>query len=457
MSKPRLLVVDDEEDLRTQMKWALADDYEVVLAADREQALAQVRESRPAVVTLDLGLPPRAGGVEEGFAALYEIHEAEPGTKVIVITGRDEREFALQAVAQGAYDHFCKPVQIDELKVVLRRAFQIHALEQENREQQRQRGGEAFEDLIGVSEAMQQVFSSVRKLAVTDAPVLIVGESGTGKELVANAIHRLGTRAQGPFAAINCGAIPENLLESELFGHEKGAFTGAHAQRRGRIELAHGGTLFLDEIGELPLLLQVKLLRFLQERKLQRVGGRQDLTVDARVISATNSDLKAALREGRFRDDLYYRVAVVTVPLPPLRERGEDVFLLARAFLERESAQSRKKITGFTPEALRAIEGHPWPGNVRELENRVRRAVVMSDGPLVGSVDLELEAAPGDAAQSRGLREMRETVERETIRKALSRNRGNVSQTAAELGISRPTLYGLMEKLGIGREPTPEG
>ena len=456
MSKPSLLVVDDEEDLRTQMKWALADDYDVMVAGDRKRALEQVREKRPAVVTLDLGLPPRAQGTEEGFSILREIHEAEPATKVIVITGRDERGFALQAVAQGAYDYFCKPVQIDELKVVLRRAFQLHGLERENRELQRRLGTQGIEDLIGASEAMQQVFAAVRKLAPTDAPVLVLGESGTGKELVARAIHRLGVRAEEPFVAINCGAIPENLLESELFGHEKGAFTGAHAQRKGRIELAHGGTLFLDEIGELPLALQVKLLRFLQEHKVQRVGGRQDVVVDARVISATNADLKAAMREGRFRDDLYYRVAVVTVPLPLLRDRGEDVFVLARTFLDREAAQTKKKISGFTPEALRAIEIHAWPGNVRELENRVRRAVVMADSPFVSPADLELEIGVGESAQSLGLRETRENVERDTIRKALARNRGNVSQTATELGISRPTLYGLMDKLGIAREAAEE-
>jgi two-component system NtrC family response regulator len=448
-------VVDDDEDLRTQMKWALNDEYEVVLAGDRPEALERLREARPAVVTLDLGLPPKAAGVAEGFAALSAIHESEPGTKVIVITGRDEREHALTAVKNGAYDYFQKPVQVDELKVILRRAVRLHELERENRELQRKLGTQGIEDLIGASEAMQQVFAAVRKLAATEAAVLILGESGTGKELVARAIHRLGPRSEGPFVAINCGAIPENLLESELFGHEKGAFTGAHAQRKGRIELAHGGTLFLDEIGELPLALQVKLLRFLQEHKLQRVGGRQDLSVDVRVVSATNSDLKAAMREGRFRDDLFYRVAVVTLPLPPLRDRGEDVFLLARAFLEREAAQSRKKINGFSQEALNAVEVHRWPGNVRELENRVRRGVVMADGPLITPGDLELASSSPDGAPGQGLKELREGLEREIIKKALARNRGNVSQAASELRVSRPTLYGLMDKLGIARDSEP--
>ena len=453
MTKPILLVVDDDADLRTQMKWALTEEYEVVLAGDRPEALQRLQEVRPAVVTLDLGLPPKAAGVEEGFAALEAILRAEPATKVIVITGRDEREHALTAVSQGAYDFFQKPAQVDELKVVLRRAFGLHELERENRDLQRRLGGRGLEDLIGTSDAMQQVFSAVRKLAATDAAVLILGESGTGKELVARAIHRLGARAEGPFVAINCGAIPENLLESELFGHEKGSFTGAHAQRKGRIELAHGGTLFLDEIGELPLSLQVKLLRFLQEHQLQRVGGRQDLTVDVRVICATNSDLKVAMNEGRFRDDLYYRVAVVSLPLPPLRARGEDVFLLARAFLEREAGPTRKRLTGFSPEALQALEVYGWPGNVRELENRVRRAVVMADGASVTPADLELEGTSPDGGPGRGLKELRESLEREAIRKALTRNRGNVSQAAADLGVSRPTLYGLMDKLAIAREP----
>jgi two-component system NtrC family response regulator len=453
MSKARLLVVDDDEELRTQMMWALGDDFDVVLAGDRAEALLKLAEARPAVVTLDLGLPPRAAGVEEGFATLAAIQAAEPGTKVVVITGRDEREHALEAVSQGAYDYFHKPVDVDELKVVLRRALRLHALERENRELQRRLGSQGLEDLVGTSGAMQQVFTVVRKLAPTDAAVLITGESGTGKELVARALHRLGPRAEGPFVAINCGAIPENLLESELFGHEKGSFTGAHAQRKGRIELAHGGTLFLDEIGELPLALQVKLLRFLQEHKVQRVGGRQDLSVDVRVIAATNSDLKLAQREGRFRGDLYYRVAVVTVPLPPLRERGEDVFLLARVFLAREAAQVRRTIGGFSAEAILAIEVHRWPGNVRELENRVRRAVVMADGSLVTPADLELEGTGQDEGPGRGLRELREGLERDAVRKALARNRGNVSQAANDLGVSRPTLYGLMERLGIAREP----
>ena len=450
MEKPTVLIVDDDEDLRTQMKWALTADYEVLLAEDRPRALELFRAARPPVVTLDLGLPPRAQGVEEGFATLAEIQQLDPTGKVIVITGREEREFALQAVAQGAYDFFYKPIQVDELKVVLRRAFHLYRMEQENREIRRQWGGQVFEDMLGTSPPIQEVFTAIRKVATTDAPVLIQGESGTGKELVARAIHRLGPREKGPFLAINCGAIPENLLESELFGHEKGAFTGAHVQRKGRIEAAHGGTLFLDEIGELPLALQVKLLRFLQERRLERVGGRQEITVDARLISASNIDLRKAMREGRFREDLYYRVGVVVVVVPPLRDRGEDVVLLAKAMLERYAAEGKKRITSFTQDALRRLQGHDWPGNVRELENRVRRGVVMAEGARLTAADLEFTGGE-PSFESKGLKQLRQSMERETIQRALSKNKGNVSQTATELGISRPTLYGLMEKLGIAR------
>jgi two-component system NtrC family response regulator len=290
----------------------------------------------------------------------------------------------------------------------------------------------------------------VRKVAVSDAPVLVVGESGTGKELVARAVHRLGSRSKGPFVAINCGAIPENLLESELFGHEKGAFTGAHVQRKGRIETAHGGTLFLDEIGDLPLPLQVKLLRFLQEHRIERVGGRQEIPVDVRVLAATNADLRLAMRDGRFREDLYYRIGVVVVAIPPLRDRGEDVLVLASAFLQQYAAESRKRAITFSREALAALQGHAWPGNVRELENRVKRAVVMAETPRILPADLELDGVV--APEGRALREVRADLERETIQRALAKHKGNVTRTAAELGVSRPTLYGLIEKLGIARE-----
>ena len=446
--KPRLLVVDDDEDLRSQMRWALADEFEISLAGSREEALARAREGRPAVVTLDLGLPPHPGGVEEGFAALEELRAVDESAKVVVITGRGDRAHALRAVDQGAYDFFVKPIDVEELKVVLRRALKLHALERENREL-RQQSSSAFEGMLGSSPRMQEVFAAIRKLATVDAPVLVLGESGTGKELAAHAIHRLGARAAGPFVPINCGAIPEALLESELFGHEKGAFTGAHAQRRGRIESANGGTLFLDEIGELPVALQVKLLRFLQDHKVERVGGRTPIAVDVRVITATNADLQRLLAEGRFREDLYYRIGVVTLALPPLRDREDDAVLIAEALARRYAAEAGRKLTGFAKDALQALRAHAWPGNVRELENRVRRAAVMAEGARITAADLELTA--GATAARQGLRELRAGLEKETIKAALKRNRGNISQTASELGISRPTLYGLLGKFGIER------
>jgi len=444
-----LLVVDDDADLRGQMRWALADEFEVSLAGDREEALARARDDQPAVVTLDLGLPPHPSGVEEGFATLEALRFADAAAKVVVITGREERAHALRAVDQGAYDFFVKPIDVEELKVVLRRALKLHALERENREL-RQQTASTFEGMLGTSPRIQEVFASIRKVATVDAPVLILGESGTGKELAAHAVHRLGPRASGPFVPINCGAIPEALLESELFGHEKGSFTGAHAQRRGRIETAHGGTLFLDEIGELPTALQVKLLRFLQDHKVERIGGRAAIAVDVRVITATNADLPKLLAEGRFREDLYYRIGVVTLQLPPLRDREDDVVLIAETFVRRYAAEAGRKLTGFTRDAIAAIRAHAWPGNVRELENRARRAAVMAEGPRISAADLELERGATSARQ--GLRELRAGLERDTIKAALKRNRGNISQTATELGISRPTLYGLLSKFGIERQ-----
>jgi two-component system NtrC family response regulator len=447
-AKPRLLVVDDDADLRSQMRWALADEFEISLAENRDEALARAREDRPAVVTLDLGLPPHPGGVEEGFATLDELRAQDASAKVVVITGREDRAHALRAVDQGAYDFFVKPIDVEELKVVLRRALKLHALERENREL-RQQTASGFEGMLGTSPRMQEVFATIRKVATVDAPVLVLGESGTGKELAAHAVHRLSARAAGPFVPINCGAIPEALLESELFGHEKGAFTGAHAQRRGRIETAHGGTLFLDEIGELPVALQVKLLRFLQDHKVERVGGRTAISVDVRVITATNADLQKLLAEGRFREDLYYRIGVVTLAMPPLRDREDDVVLIAETLARRYAVEAGKKVTGFAKDAVQALRAHAWPGNVRELENRVRRAAVMAEGSRVTAADLELTASATAARQ--GLRELRAGLERETIKAALKRNRGNISQTASELGISRPTLYGLLTKFGIER------
>ncbi len=451
VAKPKLLIIDDDEDLRTQMKWAMAQDYNVLLAEDRQSAAAIMNKERPAVVTLDLGLPPLPAGVEEGFAVLEDILSEHGQTKVIIITGRGEKEHALRAVEKGAYDFFYKPIQLDELKVVLRRAFHVSQLEREQRSLQQRLRVDTFENMLGTCGKMQDIFSIIRKISTTDAPVLVMGESGTGKELVARAIHRLSTRQANPFIVINCGAIPENLLESELFGHEKGAFTGAHIQRKGRFEMAEGGTLFLDEIGELPMLLQVKLLRFLQERVVERVGGREQIEVDTRVIAATNRDLKESMKDGSFREDLYFRLGVIMMSLPPLREREGDTILLAKAFLDRFAVENRKNIKGYTNQALDAIEQYAWPGNVRELENRIKRAVIMAEGRKITPVDLEMEA-PRPKYESMSLKEAREVLEKELLIKSLARNRGNLTKAAIELGVSRPTLYDLMEKCGIPKE-----
>jgi two-component system NtrC family response regulator len=449
--KPKLLIVEDDEELRTQMKWALAQDYEVSLAEDRQSALDMIRGQKPDVVTLDLGLPPFPTEVKEGFLTLNEMLGEDPITKIIIITGRSEKEHALKAIGQGAYDIFYKPIEVDELKVVLRRAVNVSSLERECRKLQQRLSEEPFEGMLGTSPQIQEVFSAIHKVARTDVPVLITGESGTGKELVAQAIHRQSSRKGFPFVVINCSAIPETLLESELFGHEKGAFTGAHIQRKGRFETAQGGTLFLDEIGELSLSLQVKLLRFLQEQKIDRIGGREAIAVDARVLAASNRDLKEALKEERFREDLFYRLGVVTISLPPLREREGDLLLLASSLLQRYADENKKKITGFTPQAIRAIETHNWPGNIRELENRIKRAVIMAQGQKLTPADLEL-VSPYSSYAGKGLREAREALEKDLIKRALSRNKGNMTQAAAELGISRPTLYELMEKLGMGKK-----
>ncbi len=448
--KPLLLIVDDDESIRTQMKWALANDYEVELAETREQAVAVVLSRKPDVVLLDLGLPPHPADASEGLLALSELLAQAPHVKVIVITGQSEKENALQAIGQGAYDFLHKPVEIEELTNVLKRAFYVATLERGYREAQARLAVGGFEGMLGDSPQIQSVFASIRKVATVDAPVLLLGESGTGKEMVALAIHRRSARKGGPFVAINCHAIPETLLEGELFGHEKGSFTGAHATRAGRIEMAAGGTLLLDEVGELSPSLQVKLLRFLQDQTFERIGGRQMLRADVRVIAATNADLQKAMTAGTFREDLYFRIAVVTLRLPPLRERPGDAVLLARAFLQRYAAEAGRDLT-FSAKAVKAIADHEWPGNVRELENRVRRAVVMAEGRYIRPVDLELDLKSGVSAAVT-LKEAREQVERDLVRRALTKHKGNISRAAESIGISRPTLYELMEKLGIERE-----
>ena len=450
--KPKVLIVDDDEAIRTQMKWALSQDYEVHFAEDRKGALEVFKANSPAVTLLDLGLPPHPNQCDEGLAALSELLEVDATAKVIVISGQGEKHNALQAVGAGAYDFLCKPVEMEELKLLLRRCIQVVELEKEYRELQQSQRSDVFEEMLGTSSQMQAAFALIRKVAGTDAPVLLLGESGTGKEMAAAAIHRRSTRKNGPFVAINCNAIPENLLESELFGHEKGVFTGAHIQRKGLMETADGGTLFLDEIGELPPAIQVKLLRFLQEHRLQRVGGRQEIQIDTRLVAATNADLKQMIDSGKFREDLYFRLAVVTIRLLPLRERGEDVAFLAREFLQRYALENGRTKLVFTPDALRAIARYSWPGNVRELQNRVKRAVIMASGSRVTAKDLELQQSQDLDSSSTTLREAREQVEREMIEHALKRNFGKITAAAAELGISRPTLYELMGKLGIAKE-----
>jgi len=448
LKKQKLLIIDDDEDLRTQMKWALTGDYDIYLAEDRPSAIALINKEQPPVITLDLGLPPNPAGVEEGFAVLDHILDEYGHTKVIIITGRSEKEHALRAVGKGAYDYFYKPIELDELKVVLKRAFHVSQLEQEQRDLRHRLSGDTFEGMIGTSSKMQDVFSAIRKVATTDAPVLIRGESGTGKELVARAIHRLSIRASRPFIPINCSAIPENLIESEFFGHEKGTFTGAHVQRKGRFEMAEGGTLFLDEIGDLPLTIQVKLLRFLQEKTIERVGGREQIEVDTRILAATNRDLEEAMRNSAFRDDLFYRISVINISLPPLRERSADIVLLAKTFLDRYANESKKKIKGFSSQVIEALERYSWPGNVRELENRIKRAVIMSEGKKITLEDLEMQSVAG-VKENILLKDAREHLEKELILKAIARNENNLTKAASDLGISRPTLYDLMQKLGI--------
>jgi len=447
---PKLLIVDDDEEIRTQMKWALAKDYEVSLAEDRPSALENFRTVQPPVVLLDLGLPPHPGNPEEGLAVLSELLALDRLVKVVIVSGQGEKENALRAIGAGAYDFLSKPVDMEELKLLLKRCFNVVQLEKEYAAMQQLMGGDSFEGMLGASPQMRPIFETIRKVATSDAPVLILGESGTGKEMVAKAIHQRSNNKTGPFIAINCSAIPETLLESELFGHEKGAFTGAHVQRKGRIESASGGTLFLDEIGEIPLPLQVKLLRFLQEQTIERVGGRQSIQINTRVVAATNADLKKNMLAGTFREDLFYRLAVVQMVLPPLRDRDNDVRLLAQFFLGRFAGQANKPNLAFDQDAIRALGRHNWPGNVRELENCVRRAAIMAEGRRVTASDLELNAA-GGGSNAVTLKDAREAVERQMVQQALKKHGGKIAPAAVELGLSRPTLYELMDKLGISK------
>lgn len=446
-----ILIVDDDEEIRTQMKWALSKDYDVAVADDRESAIRQFSKHQPMAVLLDLGLPPHPNDPREGFVTLQEIMSMDSSAKVIIISGQGDRQNARRAVGCGAYDFHTKPVDMEELRITLQRCVYVAELDREYRETNVEEGDHLFEGILGSSSKMRNVFSTISKVATSDAPVLILGESGTGKEMVANAIHRRSPRGDRPFVALNCSAIPENLIESELFGHEKGAFTGAHAQRQGLIETASSGTLFLDEIGDLPSPVQVKLLRFLQERKVQRVGGREELDVDTRIVAATNVDLDEAIKSGTFREDLYFRLAVVICQLPALRERGEDILLLANSFLENFGRQNRKPNISFDSKAERAILSHQWPGNVRELQNRVQRAVIMADEQRIRIEDLELKL-DGEGKGIMTLKEAKLQIERELVGEAIKRHGGNISAAASELGVSRPTIYELIDKLNIDRK-----
>ena len=445
---PKLLIVEDDEGLQRQLRWAY-DDYEVIVAGDRATAIDMVRLHEPDVVTLDLGLPPNPDGVEEGFATLADILRLKPDTKVIVASGHGARESALRAIGSGAYDFYAKPVEIDELGLIVARAFHVHALEAENARLAAVPGGTTLlGGIITASPEMLKTVRTVERVASADVSVMLLGASGTGKELLARGLHETSGRRDGAFVAINCAAIPENLLESELFGHEKGAFTGAVKTTEGKIEQAHGGTLFLDEIGDVPLSLQVKLLRFLQERTIERVGGRKGIPVDTRVVTATHRDVDAMVANGAFREDLYYRIAEIVVTIPSLAERPGDASLLGRAFVKRFASSMRSDVTGLSPDAMVALDAWSWPGNVRELENRVKRAVIMADGKLVTAADLDL--AEGDAADDPiNLKSMREAADRKAIARAVARTDGNISGAAKLLGISRPTLYDLLKNYDI--------
>jgi two-component system, NtrC family, response regulator len=447
--KPRLLIVEDDPGLQQQLKWCF-DEYQVLQATERAGAIAQMRRFEPAVVLQDLGLPPDAAGVSEGLATLQELLKLAPRTKIIVVTGNVDRDNALRAVGLGAYDFYTKPVDTDVLKLIVHRAFHIAGLEAENLRLRQAQLATSFEGIVATEESMQKVCRMVEKVAPTNASVLILGESGTGKELIARAIHSRSERREKRFMAINCAAIPEQLLESELFGYEKGAYTGAVKQTIGRIETAEGGTLFLDEIGDMPVTLQAKLLRFLQDRKIERVGGRQEIPVDVRVVCATNQDLQALIAAQRFREDLYYRISEVTLNLPPLRKRPGDAVVLAQALLQR-SAPTAQAPRGYTEEALVAIQRHGWPGNVRELENRVKAASIMASGTLITAEDLGLSGNTGQFAML-NLKAVRSQAERQAVQQAMALVDGNVSQAAELLGVTRPTLYDLMEKYQLGGE-----
>jgi two-component system NtrC family response regulator len=446
-SRSKLLIVEDDPGLQRQLKWCF-DAHDVIVAGDRSSALTALRRHEPAVVLQDLGLPPDPNGADEGLATLQEILRIAPQTKVIVVTGQQDRDHAVRAVGLGAMDFYQKPVDTELLRLIVDRAFYVHGLEAHNRLLSLTHGPEPIPGIIATSEPMMRLCRTVEKVAPTMATTLLLGESGTGKELIARALHALSPRSEQAFVAINCAAIPETLLESELFGYEKGAFTGALRQMPGKFELAVGGTLFLDEIGDMSLQLQAKLLRFLQERVIERVGGRESIPLDVRVVCATNKQLDKRIVSGEFRDDLFYRISEVTLNMPPLRSRPGDAAVLAQVIMTRRAREHGRSLRGFTPEALKAIQAYSWPGNVRELENRINAAVIMADGHHIEAHDLGLTADP-DTAGWLNLREVRSRAERDAVRQSLAITRGNLSKAADLLGVTRPTLYDLIEKLGI--------
>ncbi len=442
--KPTLLIVEDDVGLQSQLRWHF-EHYHVVQAENREAAIAAVRKEEPSVVLQDLGLPPDDEGVEEGFACVREILAISPNTKIVVITGHHETENAVRAIAMGAYDFYEKPVNTDTLDLIVQRAFRIHELEHKNRRLQLEYQS-PLEGIIASDAVMIRICQTLEKIAPTNVTCLILGESGTGKEVLSKAVHRLSPRCESRFVAINCAAVPENLMESELFGYERGAFTGANKRTIGKVEAAHGGTLFLDEIGDMPLSLQAKLLRFLQEREIERLGGRDVIPVDVRVVCATNKNLEEMVAEGSFREDLYYRISEIVIEIPPLREREGDRILLARHLLQKFSSEHSKIVTGFTAEAASATEAYHWPGNIREMENKIRRAVIMCEGKMLTARDLGLAE---DDGLSINLRQVRLEAEKAAINKALTFTSGNISAAAKLLGVTRPTLYDLVKKYRI--------
>lgn len=444
--KKSLLVIEDDPGLQRQLRWSF-DAYEVLMASDRESALALVRRHEPAVVTMDLGLPPDPDGASEGLATLEQILELVPDTKVIVLTGNQDHGNALKAIAAGAYDFHHKPFDPNILSLVIERAYYLYALQQENRKLLQAQINSPISGLITRDPVLTKVCRNVEKVAPSDATVILLGESGTGKEILARSLHQLSARREKRFMAINCAAIPESLLESELFGYEKGAYTGAVKQTPGKIELAHEGTFFLDEVGDLPMSLQAKLLRFLQERVIERIGGRKEIPIDVRVVCATHQNLKKLIEDGRFREDLYYRLSEIVITIPPLRQRVGDTALLAHHFKNKFCTQEKRPSLNFSQEALAAIESHSWPGNVREMENCIKRAVIMADGSVIGADDLGLYST--SAAEPINLRQIRDKAECDALMKALARVDGNVVKAAELLGVSRPTIYDLMNRHGL--------